>query len=42
MNIRTIQHFENRINLLRQRDPIGNDKIIKKLERQKRKLQADT
>ena len=35
----TILSIENRINLLRNRDPIGNAAIIKKLERRLRKLQ---
>lgn len=30
---KTILHFENRIHVLTQRDPIGNAKIIKKLQR---------
>lgn len=30
--------LENRIHLLEQRDPVGNAKIIKKLERKVRKL----
>ena len=35
----TILSIENRINLLRNRDPVGNAAIIKKLERRLRKLQ---
>ena len=31
--------LENRINLLRNRDPVGNMRIIRKLERRLRKLQ---
>lgn len=30
--------LENRISLLRSRDPVGNAKIIRKLERRLRKL----
>jgi hypothetical protein len=32
--------IENRINLLRNRDPVGNAAIIKKLERKLRKLKS--
>lgn len=35
----TILSLENRINLLRNRDPVGNMRIIRKLERRLRKLQ---
>ena len=35
----TILALENRINILRNRDAIGNAKIIRKLERRLRKLQ---
>lgn len=35
----TILALENRINLLRNRDPVGNMRIIHKLERRLRKLQ---
>ena len=34
----TILSIENRINLLRNRDPVGNMRIIHKLERCLRKL----
>lgn len=34
----TILAIENRINLLRARDAVANDNIIKKLERKLRKL----
>ena len=37
MNIE-IMTIENRINTLRGRDPVGNAKIIRKLERRLRKL----
>lgn len=36
----TILSLENRINLLRGRDPVGNAKIIRKLERRIRALQS--
>lgn len=39
MNIE-ILNIENRINLLRHRDPVGNAAIIKKLERRLRALRA--
>lgn len=32
--------IENRINLLRNRDPVGNAAIIKKLERKLRKIKS--
>jgi hypothetical protein len=35
----TILALENRINLLRGRDPVGNAKIVRKLERRLRALQ---
>ena len=35
----TILALENRINLLRGRDPVGNFRIIRKLERRLRALQ---
>jgi hypothetical protein len=35
----TILALENRINLLRGRDPVGNVRIIRKLERRLRALQ---
>ena len=34
-----IMAIENRINLLRNREPVGNANIIRKLERQLRKMQ---
>lgn len=37
MNIE-IMSLENRINILRNRDPVGNAAIIKKLERKLRRL----
>ena len=36
----TILSLENRINLLRGRDPVENAKIIRKLERRIRALQS--
>ena len=36
---RTIESYQNRINLLRSRSEIINGKLIKKLERRIRKLQ---
>lgn len=33
-----IMAIENRINLLRNRDPVGNANIIRKLERRLRKM----
>ena len=39
MNIE-ILNIENRINLLRNRDPVGNAAIIRKLERRLRALRA--
>jgi hypothetical protein len=36
----TIIGLENRINLLRARDPVGNEKIVRKLERYLRRLKA--
>ena len=41
MAIHTIEHFQNRINLLKSRDEVQNFKLIKKLERQIRKLQNE-
>jgi len=35
-----IMTIENRINLLRNRDPVGNAAIIKKLERKLRRLKV--
>ena len=40
MVIHTIEHYENRINLLRSRGEVMNAKLIKKLERKVRQLQA--
>lgn len=31
--------IKNRINILKERDPVANENIIKKLERRKRKLE---
>ena len=39
MNIK-IMTLENRINILRHRDPVGNAAIIKKLERKLRQLKG--
>lgn len=39
MDIHMIEHFQNRINLLKSRGEVQNSKLIKKLERQIRKLQ---
>lgn len=39
MNIEILS-IENRINLLRNRDPVGNAAIIKKLERKLRKKKS--
>ena len=36
----TVERLEARINLLKQRDPVGNYRIIRKLERQIRKLEG--
>lgn len=41
MNIHTVEHFQNRINLLKSRGEVLNAKLIKKLERQIRKLQNE-
>jgi hypothetical protein len=35
-----IMNLENRINLLRNRDPLANMRIIRKLERKLRKLKS--
>ena len=37
---RTIEQYQNRINLLRERDSIANEKIIRKLKRKIRALQS--
>lgn len=34
-----VRKIENRINLLKERDPVANEKIIKKLRRQLRVLE---
>lgn len=34
-----VKKIENRINLLKERDPVANEKIIKKLQRQLRSLE---
>ena len=34
-----VKKIENRINLLKERDPVANEKIIKKLRRQLRALE---
>ena len=36
----TILALENRINILRNRDPVGNNSIIRKLERKLRRLKS--
>ena len=36
----TVESLQARINLLQQRDPVGNANIIRKLMRQLRKLEA--
>ena len=41
MDIHTIAHFQNRISLLKSRGEVQNSKLIKKLERQIRKLQNE-
>lgn len=40
MNV-SILALENRINLLRGRDPVGNAAIIRKLERKLRRLKSE-
>ena len=40
MNIEILS-IENRINLLRNRDPVGNAAIIKKLERKLRRMKSE-
>ena len=37
-----VRKIENRINLLKERDPVANEKIIKKLRRQLRALEKDS
>ena len=37
---RTVEMIEARINLLQQRDPVGNYRIIRKLQREIRKLEG--
>jgi hypothetical protein len=37
---RTITQYQNRIDLLRARDPIANARIIRKLERKIRAMQS--
>ena len=36
---RTVESMENRIHLLMQRDPVANEKIVKKLQRKIRSLE---
>ena len=40
MITRTIEHYQNRINLLRSRSEVVNEKLIKKLQRKIRQLEA--
>ena len=40
MITRTIEHYTNRINLLRSRSEVVNEKLIKKLQRKIRHLEA--
>lgn len=40
MIARTIEHYQNKIDLLRSRGEVVNAKLIKKLERKIRQLQA--
>ena len=37
---RTVKQYQNRIDLLSERDPIANEKIIRKLKRKIRALQS--
>lgn len=37
---RTIEQYQNRIDILRERDSIANEKIIRKLKRKIRALQS--
>ena len=39
--IRTEMYYQNRINLLTSRDPVGNVRLINKLKRQLRALKAN-
>jgi hypothetical protein len=41
MVIHSIEHYTNRINLLRSRGEVINAKLIKKLERKVRKLKEE-
>ena len=41
MITRTIASYENRINLLRSRSEVVNDKLIKKLQRKIRQLKGE-
>ena len=41
MITRTIEHYNNRISLLRSRGEVMNGKLIKKLERKIRQLQEE-
>lgn len=38
---RTIEALKNRINLLQERDPIGNQRIVNKLKRRVRAMEKD-
>lgn len=40
MITRTIEHYQSRINLLRSRSEVVNEKLIKKLQRKIRQLEA--
>jgi hypothetical protein len=40
MIARTVEHYQNRINLLRSRSEVVNEKLIKKLQRKIRNLEA--
>ena len=40
MITRTIEHYNNRINLLRSRGEVMNMRLIKKLERKVRQIEA--
>ena len=41
MITRTVEHYENRISLLRSRGELMNEKLIKKLLRKKRRLEKE-
>lgn len=41
MYIHNTLHYQNRINLLKARSEVINAKLIKKLERKKRKVETD-